>query len=472
MFNKLSEQQLHRVRFLLAIGWLLLIGSLFYDPLSPWLTDPNNTLSPFHINASVCVKLQGHCIQASPYALGAPIFWGVVVPASIVILLVGGHEAWRRVCPLSFLSQIPRALGWQRQLKRVDPKTNKTRLELDRIKPESWLGRNHSYLQFGLFYLGLCSRLLFIDANRLALGLWLLGTIAAAITVGYLYGGKTWCHYFCPMAPVQQIYAEPGGLLTNKAHTSDRKITQSMCRTTEAGKEQTACVACKSSCMDIDAERSYWESVTQPEQKFLYYSYVGLVVGFFLDYRLFAGNWDFYFSGAWARRSDEQLTDLLQPGFYLFDHAVPVPKLIAVPLFLALFSLGGYALGRLCEKAYKAYLKKKRAALSPEVVQHRLFTVCTVSIFNYFFIFAGRPMINHLPLWLQLGWDVAILLVSALWFYQTWYRSPEVYAREKLASQFYRQLLKRKLNISDLLNGRTVKHLKADEVYTLDLIGN
>ncbi|NJR66618.1 MAG: 4Fe-4S binding protein [Leptolyngbyaceae cyanobacterium CRU_2_3] len=236
MFTFFSEQQMHRVRFLLTIGWLLLIASLFYDPISPWLTDSSNTLSPLHINASDCVKLQGDCVNVKPYALGAPIFWSIVVPASIVILLIGGHEAWRRVCPLSFLSQIPRSLGWQRQLKRVDPKTNKPRLEIPRIKQNSWLGRNHSYLQFGLLYLGLCSRLLFIDANRVMLGLYLLGTIVAAIAVGYLYGGKTWCHYFCPMAPVQQIYAEPGGLLTSKAHISDRKITQSMCRTLEAGK--------------------------------------------------------------------------------------------------------------------------------------------------------------------------------------------------------------------------------------------
>ena len=58
-------------------------------------------------------------------------------------------------------------------------------------------------------------------------------------------------------------------------------------------------------------------------------------------------------------------------------------------------------------------------------------------------------------------------LVSALWFYQTWQRSPEVYAREKLASQFHRQLLKRSLNISKFLNGRSVRHLKVNEVYTL-----
>jgi 4Fe-4S binding domain len=471
MLTPFSEQQMHRVRFLLTICWLLLIASLFYDPISPWLTDPSNTLSPLHLS-NVCVKLQTRCVHAEPYALGAPIFWGIVIPVSIVILLVGGHEAWRRVCPLSFLSQIPRSLGWQRQLKRVDSKTNKTRLEVPRIKQDSWLGRNHSYLQFGLFYLGLCSRLLFIDANRLALGLWLLGTIVAAIAIGYLYGGKTWCHYFCPMAPVQQIYAEPGGLLTSKAHISDRKITQSMCRTIEVGKEQSTCVACKSSCMDIDAERGYWERVMQPAQKFLYYSYVGLVIGFFLDYRLFAGNWDFYFSGAWARRSDEQLTDLLQPGFFLLDRAIPIPKLIAVPLFLALFSVGGCILGCLLEKAYKLYFIKKSAikksaALSPEEVQHRLFTVCTVSIFNYFFIFAGRPIINHLPLKMQWIWNSVIFLMSALWFYQTWQRSPEIYAREKLATQFHRQLIKRNLNISEFLSGRSVKHLKANEIYTL-----
>ena len=111
MFNLFSEQQMHRVRFLLTICWLLLIASLFYDPISPWLTDPSNTLSPLHINSSVCVKLQEHCVNAEPYALGAPIFWGIVIPASIVILLVGGHEAWRRVYPLSFLSQIPHSLG-------------------------------------------------------------------------------------------------------------------------------------------------------------------------------------------------------------------------------------------------------------------------------------------------------------------------------------------------------------------------
>ena len=84
-----------------------------------------------------------------------------------------------------------------------------------------------------------------LPSAPLVLAAWLLFTIAAAIAVGWLYGGKAWCQYFCPMAPVQSIYSTPAGLLGSKAHLSPTPITQSMCRTITAdGREQSACVAC------------------------------------------------------------------------------------------------------------------------------------------------------------------------------------------------------------------------------------
>jgi hypothetical protein len=315
MFGQVSERRMHFVRWVLTSGWLLLIASLLYDPLSPWLTQPGNVWSPLRINSAVCVKVQGVCLQEQPYALGTTIFWGAVVPSSIFILLIFGHELWRRICPLSFLSQIPRALGWQRQIKRENAKTGKARYELVKVKPGSWLGRNYRYLQFGLLYLGLCARILFINSDRLALAVWFGVTIAGAIAVGYLYGGKSWCQYFCPMAPVQSIYAEPSGLFASKAHIGDQQITQSMCRTVgEDGKEQSACVACQNPCIDIDAERNYWDGVAQSEQKVLYYGYVGLVVGYFCYYYLYAGNWDYYFSGAWAHQENLRETLLTRLG--------------------------------------------------------------------------------------------------------------------------------------------------------------
>ena len=222
MFNKISERQMHYVRWLLAIGWLILIFSMFYDPISHHLTDPNYPhmlLSPFRIKKELgCVKFQDICDDLEPYALGARIFWGIIVPIAIFGILVFGHEAWRRICPLMFLSQIPRALGWQRRHPIFDPITNTVRSELVTISKSSWLGRNSLYIQFGLLFLGLNIRLLFANSDRLALGVFLCLTILAAITIGFLYAGKSWCHYFCPMAPVQAVYTGPRGLLGSEAH--------------------------------------------------------------------------------------------------------------------------------------------------------------------------------------------------------------------------------------------------------------
>ncbi|MEM9008724.1 MAG: 4Fe-4S binding protein, partial [Cyanobacteria bacterium P01_F01_bin.86] len=283
MLAKVSERAMHWSRWTLLIGWGIIIVSLFYDPVSIQLTAPDNLASPLSLDLERCIQVQAQCLQESPYALGAPIFWNIIIPASIFILLVFGHDSWRRICPLAFISQTPSALGWVRRHKRTNPITGKALYKTVKVAKDSWLGRNHLYLQFGLFYLGLCSRILFINSHRIALGSVLITTIVAALTVGFLYGGKTWCQYFCPMAPVQKIYAEPRGLLNSTAHEGERQlISQSMCRTvTPGGKEKVACVGCKSFCIDIDAERSYWQSIHKTQQQGLYYGYVGIVLGYF-----------------------------------------------------------------------------------------------------------------------------------------------------------------------------------------------
>ena len=467
MLAKTPERQMHMVRWLLTCGWLLLIFSLFYDPISPWLTDPKNTLSPLRLAPEVCVKVQGVCLEQTSYALGARLFWAAIVPAAIFILLVFGHELWRRICPLSFLSQIPLALSMQRQHRRVDPKTGKISYEVAKVKKNSWLGRNYSYLQFGLLYLGLCIRLLFVNSDRLALGIFLIFTILSAIAVGYFYGGKSWCQYFCPMAPVQKIYAEPGGLVTSKAHERERTITQSMCRiVNQEGKEQSSCVACQTPCIDIDSERSYWDGITKPDQKLLYYGYIGLVISFYFYYYLYAGNWDYYFSGVWTHE-ENQLTTLLSPGFYLFNKPIPIPKLVAVPLTLGFFTGGSYFLGLKLEKSYKSYLLRTNQPLSKEQIQHRIFTFCTFVVFNLFFAFGARPNIALLPPLGQYFLDVLLVLVSTLWFYRTWGRSPELYSRESLASRLRKQLSKLQLDVSRFLEGRSLESLNPDEVYVL-----
>ncbi len=41
MLNKVVEQKAHVIRYMLVVCWLLLILSLFFDPISQYLTDPN-----------------------------------------------------------------------------------------------------------------------------------------------------------------------------------------------------------------------------------------------------------------------------------------------------------------------------------------------------------------------------------------------------------------------------------------------
>ncbi|MGI8503465.1 MAG: FHA domain-containing protein [Hassallia sp.] len=474
MISQVEEKKMHLVRWLLAIGWLTLIFSLLYDPISFSFTDPTNIISPFHLHPekyldpSTCVKIQGVCVPQQPYGMGGRIFWAMVLPIGIMILLVLGHECWRRICPLYFFSQIPRALGIQRKRKVVNPDTGNVRYEQAGVEKESWLGRNYLYLQLGLFYLGLNIRILFVNGDRTAMAIFLLFTIVSAITIGFLYKGRSWCQYFCPMAPVQMFYTGPRGLLGTDAHDKPpQSITQSTCRTVDSsGQEKSACVSCQSPCIDIDAERSYWEGITKPDQKILFYSYFGLMFGFYWFYFLYAGNWDYYYSGTWTHE-EGQLRTLFNPGFYFFNQAIPIPKLIAAPLTLAVFAIASYFLTVGLEKAYRAYLHSKNKYLNEEQVLHAIFVVCVFVSFNVFFMFGGRPNISLLPGWAILGLNGIIIIVSTLWLYRSLTRSRERYSRESLATNLRRQLNKLAVDWSKLLEGRSLQDLIPDEVYVL-----
>ncbi|MEY3300478.1 MAG: hypothetical protein RLZZ597_3738, partial [Cyanobacteriota bacterium] len=111
MFAQIPERRMHWIRWVVTTGWVLLILSLFFDPWTAALTQPDHPWSPLRLTGE-CVQVQGVCVEETPQPIGATIFWGAVVPSGIFILLVFSHELWRRICPLSFLSQIPRALGW------------------------------------------------------------------------------------------------------------------------------------------------------------------------------------------------------------------------------------------------------------------------------------------------------------------------------------------------------------------------
>lgn len=464
---QVSEGRMQLIRGLLTVGWLVMIASLFWDPISPYLTDPQRLTSPFRLDPDQCIDVQGECLVQEPYSLAMLVFWTLVVPGSILVLLVFGHETWRRICPLSLLSQIPRSLGIQRKRK-VTSKAGATRYELVKIRKESWLGKHHLYVQFALLTAGLAARLLLLNSNPLALGMFLVLTIAGAIAVGYLYEGKSWCQYFCPMAPVQLVFTGPRGLLGSEAHQGQRQsVTQSMCRTVDKeGNVKSACVGCQSPCIDIDAERTYWETFNKPGRRFVQYGYVGLLLSFFIYAFLYAGNFDYLFSGAWLREANVAGT-LFHPGFYLAGQTLPIPRLVAVPLTLVLGSGLGYGVLNSLEKLYRNMRHRQQKTISQQQATHTIFAISTFLAFNLFFFFSSRSVLRGQPIAIHLLFNGLLVLVSTLWLARTLSRSAELYSRESLANSLRRQLSKLAIDFSRFLEGRSMDDLKAEEVYVL-----
>jgi hypothetical protein len=467
MFSKISERRMLRVRALLLAAWLVLIASMFWDPVTPVLTRPDQLSSPFRVQTPGMTLQGGRLhIDNTPYQMGARIFWTMLVPIVPLFLMVFGHEAWRRICPLSMASQLPKLLGLGRKRKSVQRRSGRVEHKIVLVTRGSWLERNSWYLQFGLLFAGLNARLLFANSSRVGLALLLLGVISAAVAVGWLFGGKSWCNFFCPVNIVQKIYTEPRGLLESQAHVTRLPVTQAMCRTPSPAGDKSLCVGCTASCGDIDLERSYWDTIALPARRHVYYMFFGLIIGFYGYYYIYSGTWDYYFSGIWTHEAGAP-GRALDSGVFLFGRAWPIPKLVAAPLTLALACACSLALGLGLESAYRR-LRSLRGGEIPdgEVAHHCLSVSAFVSI-NTFYFFGGRPNINLMPMPVVRVLDLAIVALTTLWLLQALQRTPMKYRREGMAAHLLEQLKKLKVDVGRYLEGRTLDQLKPDEVYVL-----
>ncbi|MFE0752538.1 4Fe-4S binding protein [Inquilinus sp. NPDC058860] len=456
MLARTAERKMLVVRGVLLTGWAGLIASLFWDPVSTGWTS----------QAGGAVAVQDRMLESGPYQIGARVFWTMVVPVIPLFLMVFGHEAWRRICPLSLMSQLPRYLGWQRQRTVVRRRTGRLERTLALIPRGGWLERNAWYVQFGILFAGLNARILFINSDRTALAAALILVLAAAFLVGFLWGGKSWCNYFCPANIVQKIYTEPRGLLESAPHLLRPAVPQSMCRSGSPDGDRGACVGCTANCGDIDLEQSYWNSILDPARRRIYYMFNGLIIGFYWYFYLYAGSWDYYLSGVWSHESGA-LGRLLDPGLYLAGQAIPIPKLAAVPLVMGAAVLASLALGAGAERAYR-WLRSRAGKTVPEteIVNHCLSVSAYLSI-NIFYLHGGRPSLLMLPPAAIHFVDILIVSLSTIWLWQALNRSAFRYEREKISSNLLNQLKKLKIDFSRYLDGRSVADLKPDEIYVL-----
>jgi len=447
LVNVLSERKAHLLRWILLAGWAGLILTMLVPGWDPW---------PFDLD---------HCpgLRDCHHHEGNQMFWGVVVPLGVLMLVLMSHELWRRICPLAFVSQLFRALGLQRT---VAGKGG--RRDVVKVEANSWLARHHVQLQWALFITGLSLRLLVVNSNPLALGLFLSLTLLAALVVGWAYAGKAWCQYLCPMAPVQTLVTGPLSLFGSPSQfQTSSPLTQSMCRSVgTTGKESSACVACQSPCIDIDSERTYWHNLFgKPGLTWAWYSYPGLVISFFLLIQDESrGGVDYLRSGMWAydTKAVSLLFMPLSGGFTL-----GLPRLLTLPALLVLAAFISVAIFNLVERFLLArFSEAMPEERSRELARHRTRLLATFLAVNGFFWFADPSLGALSGLTGQLIRSV-VLGVSGMWFYRGWYRERSSYKRESTVNSLRKQLAKLLPDLEQHLEGRSLAELSVNEVYTL-----
>lgn len=441
------------VRRLLLAGWLLLIGSLLLPAVQ----------LPVGFGPACLPAGEPACqVHRQP---GNALFWGSVVPGGLLLIGMVSHELWRRICPLAFLSQLGRAVGWQRTRPGA-----KGQRELVLVRADSWLGRHHVQLQWSLLLAGLCLRLLLVNASPAALAVLLLGTLLAALVVGWAYGGKAWCQYICPMGPVQSVVTGLRAPLGSPAHMgSGSRVTQSMCRTIGAdGREQSTCVACQVPCIDIDAERAFWQTLRGKRGlDWAWYSYPGLVLSFFLLMELMGVGAElerhplgYLRSGAWAFDAGLQ-----ERAWLVLIPLLPLPQFLLVPLLLTAAAVLSVLLFRQLEAGlHRRYRGLGMAEPADRAILHSRLLATFLAI-NSFFWFAD-PFLGALGGQAGQLLRSLVLVATAIGLFRSWRRDEATYRRESASASLRRQLADLP-GLEVALDGRSLAALSPQEVFTL-----
>jgi hypothetical protein len=347
---------------------------------------------------------------------GNRLVWTICIAVLPFFWMAFGYHLWRRICPLAAMAQLGRFLG--------KPGTRKM---------SDWMGKNYLLVQLGLMVIALSLRLMGTNGSALWLAAFLGVVAVAAIVTSFVYAGKTWCNFICPVGLVEKIHNEPAGDGASRA-TGD---LTSQC---------APCVACKKHCPDIDLEQGYWKEATERARRIAYFAWPGIVVAFYTYYFLVSPDgWQYYFDGTWTRDGAHPF----EPGFTFLPE---IPVLVAAPLTLIAFGVASFALFHVIESVISSrklgveIAAKKPGELSPEDkeaitarVRHGMLAFCGLVAFNAFYCFAGQPSLQKLPHWVVTGWGLLVVFASTAMFVRRFARREDQYVHEKFATKILKK---------------------------------
>lgn len=352
----------------------------------------------------IAIPVFAHMMQG----LAGRVVWTMAVASLPLFIVLVGYHRWRRICPLAFFAQIPV------RLRRPGPK-----------KVTAWTEGHYYYITLAVFFVSLWLRLVATNGDGHAISVFFVLIILAALIFGAFYTGKTWCNYICPVSFIEKIYTEPHGL---------RETPNSQC---------AKCTACKKFCPDINEENGYWKEIESLPKKFAYFSFPGLVFGFYFYYYLQAGTWDYYFGGRWVDEPN-LVHDAFMPGHDAatagFFFLPGVPRALASILTLALFALFSYFLFSLLEKLIGGFLRRRDAELDAGRARHVMFALAAFAAFTIFYTFAGAPTLyKYFPWVVPHVFFAVVVLVATYFLVRRLRRNQKTFAEETLA----RNIIKR-----------------------------
>ncbi len=334
---------------------------------------------------------------------GPRVLWTLVVPLLPLFVIVAGFHTWRLVCPLAWLASLGlrlQALGDRaRRALRLRPRQAGRPVR----RVPAWMEEWYFAVSLGFLMLMLVCRLVLINGDGRWLGLVLIGLAALAAATNFVFSGKTWCNFLCPVGVVERIFTDP----------QLRATPSSQC---------AACSACKKNCPDIDQANAYWKDVTRPGRRLAFYAYPGVVLAFYAYFWLRDGRWDRYLDGS-ALRMAAGRSLVLGPGFFFLPR---VPAVAAAALTLGVLAIASYSLFDLIESLLARWLPDTERRR-----HHMLMLVGFISL-NLYYVLAVPPILRGLPLAAHV---VAFIVpVVATWaLVRRWRQSSEGFAQARSA---------------------------------------
>lgn len=340
-----------------------------------------------------------------PHRAGRVVWTIAVASLPFFIVLVGYHR-WRLICPLAFFARIS------------------DRIKRPGRRVSAWFEGRYYYFTAAIFVFSLWLRLIATNGDGAAISVFFIALTLAAVIIGALYTGKTWCNYICPVSFIEKIYTEPNGL---------RETPNSQC---------TKCTACKKFCPDINEENGYWKEIELPAKRIAYFAFPGLVFGFYFYYYVQAGTWSYYFGGKWTDEPGVFRT-AFQPGFDAhtagFFFLPVMPRAAASLLTLLFCALASTLLFVAIEKPLGRWLRRRDKEADASRVRHVMFALAGFTAFLIFYTYAGAPTLWKLPWVFPHLFLIVMVLAATCFLVRRLRRTKKLFAEETLA----RNILKR-----------------------------